>query len=142
MMTFFSQMGGSNLCHDVGYLEFGLTNNLLELVLCNEIIDQIRRIHQGIPIDENTLALATIKEVGLKKGDYLTHSHTAKNFRETQWQPELFSRVGAEKGEKSIVDRAKYKLIDILNNHKPKPIVNDKLSQIDQLIERFTENRK
>jgi len=141
MMTFFSQMGGSNLCHDVGYLEFGLTNNLLEVVLCNEMIDQIRRIHQGIPINENTLALDAIRDVGLKKGDYLAHAHTFKNVRGTQWRPKLFGRIGTEKwidqGKKSIVDRAKIKLDDILKNHKPKPIANEKLSQINNLLERF-----
>ena len=141
MITLFSQMGGSNLCHDVGYLEFGLTNNLLELVLCNEIIDQIRRIHQGIPIDENTIALEVIRDVGLKKGDYLAHDHTVKNVRKTQWRPKLFSRIETEKwvdqGEKSIVDRARHKLDDILNNHKPKPMANKKSLQIDKLLEKF-----
>ena len=141
MITLFSQMGGSNLCHDVGYLEFGLTNNLLELVLCNEIIDQIRRIHKGIPIDENNMAIEVIREVGLKKGDYLAHDHTIKNLRKTQWRPKLFSRIGIEKwvdqGEKSIVDRARYKLNDILNNHKPKQLSNAKSLQINNLLEKF-----
>jgi len=141
MMTFFSQMSGSNLCHDVGYLEFGLTNNLLELVLCNEIIDQVRRIHRGIPVNEDTLALDAIRDVGLEKEDFLSHAHTVKHLRETQWRPKLLGRIGhkewMEKGEKSIVDRAKNQLDDILKNHKPKPIPNEKLSQIKNLLEKF-----
>lgn len=141
LMTFFSQMSGSNLCHDVGYLEFGLTNNLLELVLCNEIIDQIRRIHRGIPVNDDTLALDVIREVGLKKGDFLSHAHTLKYVRETQWRPKLLGRIGhkewMEKGELSIVDRAKSQLGDILKNHKPTPIPNEKLSLIKNLLIKF-----
>lgn len=142
LITFFSQLSGSNLCHDVGYLEFGLTNNLLELVLCNEIIDQVRRIHQGIPVNEETLALDVIREVGLKKGDYLAHKHTAKHLRKTQWRPKLFGRVGHEKwseqGKKSIIDRTKLQLDDILNNHQPKSIDTEKLNQIKKLIANFS----
>jgi len=142
LITFFSQMSGSNLCHDVGYLEFGLTNNLLELVLCNEIIDQVRRIHKGIPVNEETLALDVIREVGLKKGDYLAHKHTAKHLRTTQWRPKLFGRIGhekwAEQGKRTIIDRAKSQLDHILNNHKPKSINSEKLTQIKKLLEEFS----
>jgi trimethylamine--corrinoid protein Co-methyltransferase len=77
----------------------------------------------------------------LKKGDYLAHNHTVKNLRKTQWRPKLLSRIGTEKwieqGKKSIVDRAKIKLDDILKNHKPKPIDNKKLFQINTLLENF-----
>ncbi|MBT6338175.1 MAG: hypothetical protein HOJ48_02650, partial [Desulfobacula sp.] len=82
-----------------------------------------------------------IQDVGLKKGDYLAHNHTVKNLRKTQWRPKLLSRIGTEKwieqGKKSIIDRAKSKLDDILNNHKPKPIDNKKLSQINTLLKNF-----
>jgi len=105
------------------------------------MINQIRRIHQGITINENTLALDVIRDVGLKKGDYLGHAHTFKNLRETQWRPKLFGRIGTEQwidqGKKSIVDRAKIKLDDILENHKLKPIANEKLSLINNLLENF-----
>ena len=87
------------------------------------------------------LALDAIRDVGLKKGDYMGHSHTFKNLRTTQWRPKLLGRIGTEKwtdqGKKSIVDRAKIKLDDILENHKPKPIATEKLSRINDLLEKF-----
>lgn len=142
LITFFSQMSGSNLCHDVGYLEFGLTNNLLELVLCNEMIGQVRRIHQGIPVNEDTLALDVIREVGLRKGDYLAHKHTVQHLRKTQWRPKLFGRIGHEKwveqGKRTIIDRAKSQLDDILDTHKPKSIGAKQLTQIKELLDKFT----
>jgi len=40
--TFIAEMAGSNLNHDVGYLDFGRTGSLDMIVILNEVIDQFR----------------------------------------------------------------------------------------------------
>ena len=61
--TFIAEMAGSNLNHDVGYLDFGRTGSLDMIVLLNEVIDQVRRLYRGIPVNDSTLALDVIREV-------------------------------------------------------------------------------
>ena len=55
---------GTNLVHDVGYLEFGLTYSFDLLVMCDEFIGQVRRMMEGIRIDKEYLAVDSIKRVG------------------------------------------------------------------------------
>ena len=54
----------TNIVHDVGYLEFGLTYSFELLVLCNEFIGQVRRMMDGIPVNDDTLAVDAIRRVG------------------------------------------------------------------------------
>ena len=63
LLTFLSAFSGANLNHDVGYLDFGRAASLDMVVICDEIIDQIRRMKRGIPVNDDMLALDAIREV-------------------------------------------------------------------------------
>ena len=95
LLTFMSAMAGANLNHDVGYLDFGRTGSLEMIVIVDEMIDLIRRMKKGIPIDDETMALDVIREVG-PAGEFLSHEHTYKHLRSTQWRPKLICRSGYE----------------------------------------------
>jgi trimethylamine--corrinoid protein Co-methyltransferase len=116
LLTFMSAMAGANLNHDVGYLDFGRTGSLEMIVIVDEMIDLIRRMKKGIPVDDETMALDVIREVG-PKGEFLSHDHTFKHLRSTQWRPKLISRSGYEEweasGKLSLLDRARIKLSEI-----------------------------
>jgi trimethylamine--corrinoid protein Co-methyltransferase len=134
LLTFLSAMAGSNLNHDTGYLDFGRTGNLEMIVISDEIIDQVRRLLRGIPVDDEMLGLDAIRGVGAI-GDFLSHSHTLKHVRATQWRPKLFSRDGYEdwsqSGSLSLLNRAQQRLAKILENHRP-PVIPEKKKQIIQ----------
>lgn len=140
MMTFLSAMSGANLNHDVGYLDFGRTGSLEMIVICNEIIGQIRRMQKGVPVDASTLALEVIREVG-PGGHYLMHEHTLDHVRSTQWRPKLFSRVGRDaweqQGRLSLLDRAGQELESILASHEPEPIPEDVQGRIQGQVDGF-----
>ena len=123
--TFLAEMAGSNLNHDVGYLDFGRTGSLDMIIILNEVIDQVRRLYRGIPVNDVTLALDVIREVGAD-GNFLVHRHTLEHLQSTQWRPELISRTGYEKWEASgstgLLERAKKKLQQVLQEHRPIPI--------------------
>ncbi len=55
------------------------------LLMDVEIWEMLRSMFRGIGIDENTLALDAIRDVG--QGNYLEHSHTLRNMRNL-WQPQ------------------------------------------------------
>jgi len=140
VLTFLTAMAGANLNHDVGYLDFGRTGSLELVVITDEIIDQAKRILQGVPVNEETLALSVIQRVG-PGGHFLTEDHTLTHLRTTQWRPTLISREGYEQwkelGGLSLRDRAREKALRILQNHRPKPIDGAKASTINKLVERY-----
>ncbi len=129
---------GTNLVHDVGYLEFGLTYSFDLLVMCDEFIGQIRRMMEGIRVDTEHLAVEAIKRVG-PGGYFLDDEHTLDHFREN-WRPDLTDRRTYEtwkaKGATTMGQRAKQKVKKILENHKPQPLASKIDRQIDQIIKR------
>lgn len=138
--TFMSVFAGSNLNHDVGYLDFGLSGSLDMIVIVDEMIDQIRRMQKGIPVNDDSIALDVIP-AGVKEEQFLTHPHTLKHLRNVQWRPNLFYRKGHEQwvqeGRTSLLDRARKKLNDILDHHEPKAIAGEKEKAINAVVEKF-----
>ena len=113
-------LSGSNLIHDAGYLESGLTGSLESLVLCDEIISMARWIAQGFTIDEDTLALGLIERVG-PGGHFLGEPHTVQRYRKDVWYPTLFDRDSfqnwREAGEKDVRRRARDRVRELLGEH-------------------------
>ena len=127
---------GVNLIHDVGYLESGKCNSLEQLVICDEIINYIKRFMQGVEVNDETLALDLIHQVG-HKGDFLGNKHTRQYFRK-DWYPNLFDRVTYEAwekaGNKSLQERANERVEYILKNHQPEPLPVDIQQAIDRIV--------
>ena len=138
--AFMSCFAGSNLNHDVGYLDFGLSGSLEMIIICDEMIDQIRRMHKGIPISDETIALDVIK-AGSEVGQFLTQPHTLKHVRKVQWSPKLFCRQSHENweaaGRTSLLDRARTKLKKILAEHKCKDVEENKVAAINKVVDSF-----
>ncbi len=114
----------TNLNHDVGYLESGLTHSPEMMVLTNEIIAMNRRFAAGIRIDEETLAIDVLKEIG-PGGNFLTHDHTMEHWREL-WSPGLFNRqrldVWARKGSKDLNATLREATLALLDHHTVEPL--------------------
>ena len=140
LITFLSTMSGANMNHDLGYLDFGRAGSLEMVVIMDEIIDQLRRLQRGILVNDDELGLDVIQEIG-PGGQFLTHNHTLKHFRPTQWRPRLLCREGYEKweesGSRSLLDRARYRLKEIFETHRPLPIPPEKAQVIRNLVDQF-----
>ena len=70
LSVFFSALTGGDLCHDVGYTESAMTGSVFQLAMMNEAIGYARRIIRGIEVNEDTLAVDVIHNVG-PNGHYL-----------------------------------------------------------------------
>jgi trimethylamine--corrinoid protein Co-methyltransferase len=129
---------GTNLVHDVGYLEFGLTYSFELLVMCDEFIGQVRRMMEGIRVDRENLAVEVIKRIG-PGGHFLGDDHTFDHFREN-WQPDLTDRRTYEdwqsQGAKSMEQLAKEKIKRILDSHQPEPISPHVNAEIESVLKR------
>jgi trimethylamine--corrinoid protein Co-methyltransferase len=121
-----SLLAGSNLVHDIGYLETGLTCSPENMVFSNEVISMMRKVMDGIPMDEESMALDVIHEVG-QEGEFLSTDHTYANFRKL-WQPQLFSRTVGDDwvraGSRRLGEVLKEKTISIIEEHKPEPLAD------------------
>jgi len=133
-------LAGSQIVHDVGYMESGLSGSIAQLVICDEILTWIKRCLRPITIDKETLALDLIDEVG-PDGQFLDTDHTYRHFRE-QWHPSLFDRNNFEgwvmKGSKSLAVRAADRVEEILSTHKPNAPPKDTIKAIEAIIEKTT----
>jgi trimethylamine--corrinoid protein Co-methyltransferase len=138
LCTFLSATVGANLNHDVGYLDFGRTGSLEMVVILDELIGQIKRLREGISVNEETLALGVMEEVGVN-GYFLSHPHTMKHVSTTQWRPKLTSRLGYDRwkqtGGSTLLDRAGRRLKEILETHQPAPLAQDKAAAIQTVVE-------
>ncbi|MGD2269873.1 MAG: trimethylamine methyltransferase family protein [Desulfobacterales bacterium] len=140
LLTFMAAMGGSNLNHDLGYLDFGRTGSLEMVVILDEIIGQVRRMQRGIPVSDEQLAVNVIREVASGE-QFITHDHTLEHLRTTQWRPKLFNRMGFEKWEQSgrrrLLQRAQQRLADLTQEYQAPPMPQEKQQKIQNRIDRF-----
>ncbi|MCK4932086.1 MAG: trimethylamine methyltransferase family protein [Candidatus Aminicenantes bacterium] len=136
----FETLTGSDLIHDLGYLESGLTFSFSHLVICDEIVDWIKGFTKDVKVTEETLALDVIEEVG-PEGNYLKTEHTLKHYKE-RWYPDLFERDTYDswhgKGGKTLSERAGERASLILAEHKPEPLP----SKIKEKLQGFVQKAK
>jgi len=119
-----------------GMLESGITFDFGQLVLDCEFARMIKHTIMGVPVNDDTLAIDPIKEIG-PGGDYLMHKHTFKHMR-SQSKPELIDRKMRANWEKAgstdAYDRALAKVRYILENHTPAPLSDEVLAKIRSII--------
>jgi trimethylamine---corrinoid protein Co-methyltransferase len=96
-------LAGTNLIHDVGYMESGLTGSAEALVIVNEIIGMVKRMVRGFEITEKTLALDVIQKVG-PAGHFMEEAHTMENYKRDVWYPNLLDRGRYEDWKRSDKD--------------------------------------
>ncbi len=130
-------MAGANLIYGLGMLESGVTFDFGQLVMDNDFARMIKYTVNGILVNDETLAVDAIKEVGIGK-HFLDHDTTFKYMRD-QSQPESFDRSIREEWEQSggsdIYQRASEKARDILENHKPEPLPDNVLATMRSIVE-------
>jgi trimethylamine--corrinoid protein Co-methyltransferase len=108
------------------------------VVILDELIGQIKRLREGISVNEETLALGVMEQVGVN-GYFLSHPHTMKHLSTTQWRPKLISRLGYERwqetGGSTLLNRAAIRLKEILETHQPPPLAAEKAAAIQKVVE-------
>ena len=129
-------LSGTNLVHDVGYLEAGLTTSPEMIVFTAEVIEIGRRMLAGVALDAEALATEVIHRVG-PGGDYLTDAHTLAHFRDF-WQPRLFDRRRYEAweaaGRPRLGDRLRERTVALMDSHQPTPLADAQHAEIQRIL--------
>jgi len=86
------QSGFNFILHAAGLLENYMTMSYEKFIIDDEICGAVKNFFQGIPVDEDHIALDTIMSVG-SGGNYLAEDHTFRHMRDLR-EPLVSSRKG------------------------------------------------
>lgn len=129
---------GANIVHDVGFMDSGLQGSLQQIALCNDYLGFIRAMTAGVVVNEETLGLDVIDELG-PTGSYLEHPHTLRHYREPFYS-KLADKspyaVWQKKGATTMEARAARQVDAILAKHQPEPLPDDVQREIRRIVER------
>ena len=129
-------LAGANVIYGLGMLEMGITFDLTQLVIDNEIAEMIKFTLNGIPVNDETLAVNVIREMGIGK-DYLSHKSTYQHMA-SQSRARLMDRRMREDweadGSKDIYQRAHVKMVNILETYEPPQLSNSVLQDIREIV--------
>lgn len=130
-------LSGTNLIHDVGYLEAGLITSPEMMVFTADMIGMMRHFTDGFSLSSDDLALDVIHAVG-PGGNYLGEDHTIRHFRE-MWQPQLFDRQRFDSwqasGSKGLGARLRERTVQIMEDHTGSPLPDPLVREVEQILE-------
>ena len=134
-------MAGANLIYGLGMIEMGMTIDYGQLVMDNEFARMIKYTLQGIPVNDETLAVDVMHDVG-PANDFLGHDHTFEHMQE-QSQPTLIDRRMREdwqaSGSTDLHQRATQEARHILETHQPEPLPEEVLAKLRSIVEEAEE---
>jgi trimethylamine--corrinoid protein Co-methyltransferase len=135
LSTFMASVVMSDMLLGVGLLHGSRIWSYAQMLMDCEIFSIIAKVMQGIVVDDETLALDTIKSVG-PGGNFLAQKHTLKHMREI-FVPQFMDRrpynVWEEKHDDGR-DWALEKARRILNTHQPEPLDPAISSELKKII--------
>jgi trimethylamine--corrinoid protein Co-methyltransferase len=115
--------------------------NLPHLLLDDQLFATIKRMVEGVLIDDDHLAVDVINQVG-PKGHFLDTDHTFERFREAFLPSELFDRTFRQdwenRGRPDVMDRVRDRIEQILKKHQVQPLSEEQLKQIKEIVEEAT----
>jgi len=110
--------------------------SLEQLVMGNEVVGMTKRFVEGISVTRETIARQIIEDVG-PGGHFLVQQHTMNHFKKELWNARLLNRqtidAWNDSGKPSMEDRVKEEVRMIAETHKPKPLSDKILSELDRL---------
>jgi trimethylamine--corrinoid protein Co-methyltransferase len=130
-------LAGANQIYGAGMIESGVTFDLGQLVMDNEIARMIKFAVAGISVTDETMAVDDIAKVGAF-GDFLSLDATLKHMRELS-QPEVLDRRVREdweaRGATDLATRAGARALDLVESHQPMPLDPDVAEQVRGIIQ-------
>jgi trimethylamine--corrinoid protein Co-methyltransferase len=120
-------LAGPSIIYGAGMLEMGVTFDLAQLVMDNEIARMVRKYLAGVPVNDETLALDEIRDIGSFK-DYLSTDFTYAHMRELSISNLLDRRVRVEweaGGAFDAAARATAEALRILDGHQVEPLPDE-----------------
>lgn len=118
-------------------LELGITFDYAQMLMDNEMVKMVKKVVRGISVNDETLAVDVIKEVGTA-GNFISQDHTFTHMR-TQSHSKLIDRRMRENwlsdGGIDFTERAYAEAISILENYKPEPLAEEVAAELRAIVQ-------
>jgi len=118
-------------------IESGVTFDLGQLVMDNEIARMIKFAVAGIAVTDDTMAVDDIARVGAF-GDFLSLDATLAHMRELSQPAFLDRRVREDweaRGATDLATRTRAHALELVESHQPPPLDPDVGGQLRRIIE-------
>jgi len=124
----------------LGGLDAGITYSMHAMLLCEDLAGMLRCLWNGIPVDDDHLALDLTRSMG-PKGNYLAEPHSAKHCRDNYWKSRYFGAnfplASGILPDKDLFQRIDDDLRKILESHQPEPMPEATRKQLGAILDRF-----
>jgi len=131
-------LAGADIFGHLGISGVDQASSLDMLLMQHELIGFVERMMRGMRIDDETLALDVVKEVGVG-GTFMDQAHTVRHFREELWFPRLLDRqfydAWSQGGATTMADRCRQEKERILADHRAEPLPDD----VEKEVRRVTQ---
>ncbi len=129
-------LAGTNLIHDVGYLNSGLTGSLESIVLGGDQIRWVKRYIDGFQVSDQTLAADVLAEIG-PAGEFLSHNHTFDHLASV-WQPLAVDHKDYDTwhndGSEDYATRARQHALDVITSHQTEEVASSLDAKLKKLL--------
>jgi len=135
LSSFMASVVMSDMLLGCGFLHGSRIWSYAEMMMDCEIFSIVQKMMQGIVVDDESLALETIANVG-PGGHYLAQKHTRKHMREL-FMPEFMDRRPYSQWEEKNDDARDWavnKARKILKEHQPEPLDPRISAEMDKII--------
>ncbi len=138
--TYGALLGGANwIMHAAGWQEGGLVADYEKFIVDIEMCQMIAEICQPLVVDDASLALDAITDVG-PGGHFFGTPHTLDRFETAFYQPLVFGRMPfeqwVEEGARRTDERATSIWRTVLDEFQPPPIDDDVIAAMQDFVER------
>jgi trimethylamine--corrinoid protein Co-methyltransferase len=138
MSAMLHAMAGSNLVSFMGCVHDELSFSPVVAIMDEEAARMMGRVFAGITVDENTLAVDVIDEVGPIPGQFLETRHTRESWKAEQLLPRVVDRLPFQQwelvGKPDMLGHAKERYEELRAEHRPAPLSDEQRTEIDDLI--------
>ena len=136
-------MGGANLLmHGAGWLEGGLTASFEKFILDIEMLQMMAEFFEPIAVDEATLALDAVREVG-PGGHFFGAAHTMERYETAFYAPILSDwrnfKTWQESGSVDATQRAHTLYKEVLRTFEPPSLDPAVCEELDAFVARRKE---
>jgi trimethylamine--corrinoid protein Co-methyltransferase len=141
LSTVASVMSVADMMNGAGLLNGSKILSYPHMVMECEIYGIVKRMAEGIVVDDETLALDVIRRVG-STGTYLAERHTRDHMRE-MWRPQVWDRstydqwLAADRA--GALAKATTIAGEILETHRPEPLPDDVRAELRRIVARADE---
>jgi len=138
-----SALSGASVVVFLGGVSGELSAHPIQGILDDDVAGMVGRFIEGAEVNDETLALELIEEVGPVPGHYLNKAHTRKWWKSEQYVPAVADRLSYPEwirtGKKKAIDYAKERMEELLATHKPTPLTVEQEQAIDDILKEARE---